>query len=88
MSVKWQMVYAPIPFLNLWASYRIGKLRKFLLLFLALVIGGNFVIGFLVPPFGNLLIFIIIYIPLTLHYMRKWSIQWNKKLNFKSDYIM
>lgn len=31
VSVGWQIVFALIPFLDLWAFYRIRKLRKYLL---------------------------------------------------------
>jgi hypothetical protein len=45
-NVKMQMLFALFPVVNLWAAYRIKKLRKFLLLFMILSIGGNFLIGF------------------------------------------
>ena len=32
-NVKWQMVFSVIPFLDLYASYRIQKLRFWLLIF-------------------------------------------------------
>jgi hypothetical protein len=46
VSVKMQMLFALFPVVNLWAAYRIKKLGKFLLLFMILSIGGNFLIGF------------------------------------------
>lgn len=34
VSVNWQTLFVFIPFVDLWASYRIQKLRMFLLIFL------------------------------------------------------
>ena len=75
VTIRWQCVFAFIPIINFWASYRIRKLRKYLLLCIALT-GVNFVIWFFIP-FG-IWLGLAIHIPVTIHYMRKWSILWNK----------
>jgi hypothetical protein len=81
------MLFAIFPIVNLWASYRIKKLRKFLLLFVILTIGANFFIGLFVPWHYNFLLFLMIYIPLVLYYMGKWSKKWNMQLSSENEYI-
>lgn len=44
VSVAWQIVFTFIPVLNLWAFYRIRKLRKYLLYIMipSLILGGGY----------------------------------------------
>ena len=97
VSINWQMIFVLIPLLDLYASYRIQKLRFWLLIFLV----GNGIIGTLMhyalfgPDFTALtnpenmdtgMFFIpILYVLLTLclavFIIRKWSISWNKKFD-------
>ena len=79
VNVRWQCLFAFIPFINFWASYRIRKLRKYLLLYLALK-GVDFVVSIFIPSPYDLPILLAIDISFTIHYMRKWSIQWNEHL--------
>ena len=79
VSVRWQMLFAVIPFVYFWAAYRIKKLRKFLLIWIGLI-GLSFLIDFLVPfPFSTV-ISLVIEIPILIYYIRKWSIEWNNKI--------
>jgi hypothetical protein len=44
-----ETVFAFIPFVNLWAAYRIQKLRKFLLIFIPLNFALNFGVAIFIP---------------------------------------
>jgi len=56
VSVNWQTVFVFIPFVDLWATYRIQKLRMYLLIFL---IGfGTAAILFQIASFGTVGFFI------------------------------
>jgi hypothetical protein len=81
VSPRWQMLFAVIPFVNFWAAYRIGKLRWFLLLWIILQFGVSFLIIFSIPFPFRLPIYLAIYIPVIIYYMRKWSIEWNSKMD-------
>ncbi|MBD0359380.1 MAG: hypothetical protein ICV56_01525 [Nitrososphaeraceae archaeon] len=82
VSVRWQMLFAVIPFVNFWAAYRIKKLRKFLLIWIGLF-GLSLLISILVPfPFSTV-ITLVIEIPILIYYIRKWSIEWNNKMESK-----
>jgi hypothetical protein len=76
VNVRQQCIFAFIPLLNIWAFSRIKKIRKWLLLSLALV-GLSLVVNLFVPFPFSVVIDWAISIPVTIHYMRKWSIQWN-----------
>lgn len=79
VNIRWQCVFAFIPIINFWASFRIRKLRKYLLLYIALT-GVNIVVSFFIPFPYDVPISLAIVIPVMIHYMRKWSIQWNQSL--------
>jgi len=51
VNVKWQMVFSVIPFLDLYASYRIQKLRFWLLIFW--VVGTIVGLGYDYAIFGE-----------------------------------
>ena len=73
VSVRWQMLFAVIPFVYFWAAYRIKKLRKFLLIWIGLI-GLSFLIDFLVPfPFSTI-ISLVIEILILVYYIRKWRV--------------
>jgi len=79
VSVRWQCVFAFLPIINLWAAYRIRKLRRFLLLSLILT-GINIIISLFIPFPYSLPISWAVDIPVRIHYMRKWSTRWNDSL--------
>jgi hypothetical protein len=79
VSLAWQTVFAFIPFVNLWAAYRIQKLRKFLLIFIPLNFALNFGVAIFIPSPYSIPIAAAILIPVEIYYMRKWSRQWNEK---------
>jgi hypothetical protein len=75
-----QMVYSVIPFLNLWAAYRIRRLRIFVLLLIVITI-INFAVGFVIPFPYSLPVQIAIYIALVYLYMKRWTLNWNNKFS-------
>ena len=79
VDIHRQIIYSVIPIVNLLASLRIKKLRKFLLLLTVIFIGLNFLVGLFIDWPLNIIPFLIIYTLSVTYYMRKWSIQWNNQ---------
>ena len=79
VNVGWQTLFSIIPFVSWWTAYRIGKLRKFLLISLPLYIAFNVLFSYLTTFF-----YLIVLIPLVVYFMRKWSIQWNEESDDKT----
>jgi hypothetical protein len=79
VSVREQNAYTVIPFANLWAAHRIKKLMKFVLL-LIIIFVINLAVGFLVPFPFSIPILVAIYLIIAIHYMKKWTIEWNNKV--------
>lgn len=80
VPLRGQMIFSVIPILNLWAAYRIRKLRWFVLLLIG-IWAITFAISFLIPfPFSSV-IDIAIYAILVIYYMKKWTIEWNGKVS-------
>jgi hypothetical protein len=78
ISVREQMVFSVIPILNLWAAYRIGKLRRFLLILLLIWV-VNVPVSFLVPFPFSIPVKLLVYAILVILYLKKWTVQWNNK---------
>jgi hypothetical protein len=78
-SVKVQMVLACIPIIDLWAAYRIEKLRVWLLLWTGLIL-----LSFTINPEGEynagIAINILIGFGAALFLMRYLTIEWNRKI--------
>ena len=71
VSVEWQMLFAVIPIVNLWVSYRVDKLRKALIIFIL----ANLIFRFIADyPFSLLYVMII-----EIYFIRRWTIQWNER---------
>ena len=78
------MIFSVIPFLNMWAAYRIEKLLWFVLVLIGISVinfGVTFVILF---PF-SIAVYIAIYVILVIYFMRKWTIEWNGKVSLGSE---
>lgn len=73
------LISALIPFAGFWATYRIKKLRMFIVLLLVLF-GPNYIISLLIPFPFSLLPMLVLYIALIVYYVRKWSIEWNNRI--------
>ena len=101
-SVKIQMILAIIPIVDLWASYRIMKLRLWLLIFwvgfvilaalMDWAIYGDKYWDLDTPFFPteptaqiNFILFSAIEIFVAVILMRKWTIEWNKKIESEGN---
>ena len=78
------MVLACIPVIDLWAAYRIEKLRVWVLLWI-----GMALIGMVVNPTGKdlagIIASILIGIPIALFLMRYLTMEWNRKIESSSQ---
>jgi hypothetical protein len=78
-SVKFQMVLAIIPVVDLWAAYRIERLRFWILFWIGIVMVGM-VLGMIGNPVIETVLGLLIGIPAALFLMRYFTIDWNKKI--------
>ena len=70
------MLFSVIPIVSWWAAYRIEKLRKFLIISLPLYVAFNLLFSNL-----SILFHLIIVVPIVVYFVRKWSIEWNEKID-------
>jgi len=84
VSVDWQTAFMFIPYVWIYAFYRIEKLGLGLVLFL-FSIGISTALQMVLPfPYG-LTVALIITIALTIRFIRKWSREWNTNLSSVSS---
>ena len=80
VNVNWQTLFCIIPYVWIWAFYRIEKLRMGILIAIGAGIASA-IWGMSNPyPFGligNLIISIVV----PIYFIRKWSIEWNEKVS-------
>jgi hypothetical protein len=80
VNVNWQTLFCIIPYVWIWAFYRIEKLRMGVLI----AIGAGLASaawGTLIPfPYG-LLGNLVISIVLPIYFIRKWSREWNERVS-------
>ena len=88
VTIKWQIIFVFIPFLNLYAFYKIQKLRLYLCFFMPLSLILRFLeVAFDTVPSGRLIWFILaicfagLQIGLSIWFVLKWSKQWNEKFS-------
>ena len=93
VSVNWQTLFVIIPIIDLWATYRIEKLRLYLLVMIAIAVTG-FVIeisifgidSYFLEQEGSTSnswfqsITLLIEIGIAIILVRKWSREWNEKV--------
>ena len=89
--IKWQIIFTFIPFLNLYAFYKIQKLRLSLLIFLPLGFLSRLLEAIIVrvnDTSGMLFVLSILFAGLSIGVlvwlMHKWSKQWNEKFSEKN----
>lgn len=80
VDVNWQTVFAVIPWVNLYASYRIKKLRLFLLLIIAIGVGTAILQTYILVEKTPYLA-TMIGIPFYIVFIRKWSKAWNEQFS-------
>ena len=78
-SVNIQMILAIIPIVDLWASYRIEKLRFWILLYIGLAL-LDLTIESAAGYEISLVLSFLIGIPIGVFLMRYFTIEWNKKI--------
>jgi hypothetical protein len=82
--IKWQIIFTFIPFLNLYAFYKIQKLRLFLCFFMPISIASR-IIGAAPSTYEGAIIHTILFsglsIGLSIWFVLKWSKQWNEKFS-------
>ena len=93
VSVNWQTLFVIIPIIDLWATYRIEKLRLYLLVMIAIAVTG-FVIQTSIFGYDSYFmdqsastassglegVFLLIEIGIAIILVRKWSREWNEKV--------
>jgi len=93
VSVNWQILLIIIPIIDLWATYRIEKLRLYLLVMIAIAVTGVVIetsifdfdsyfmdqAGFTASS-GLEIVFLLIEIGIAIILVRKWSREWNEKV--------
>jgi len=85
VNVKWQMLFVLIPFLDLYASYRIQKLRLWLLIFgvgfgIATFLMNYAIFGMHNSVWDFHIAVVIITLGSAVYVIRRWSITWNEKV--------
>ena len=84
VSIGWQTVFMFVPYVWIYAFYRIEKLRMGIVLVL-ISIGINTGIQMLLPfPYG-LAVSLAVTILLPVRFLRKWSREWNSKLEGSTE---
>jgi len=79
-SVNIQMILSIIPFVDLWAAYRIEKLRLWVLLWIGMILIGS-ILELIVDPVTQSIIGVLIGILIAVFLMRHFTIEWNKKID-------
>lgn len=79
-SVNVQMILSIIPIVDLWAAYRIEKLRLWVLFWIGMMLisGALMVLG---DPTIEFIIGMAITIPIALFLMRHFTMEWNNEIN-------
>ena len=99
VNINWQTLFMIIPIINLWAMYRIEKLRLFLLVVIAMAVveflGGTLIFGDVWTDYylgeantegldGFSSAVILVEIGISIVLVRKWSKEWNSKISENS----
>ena len=92
VSLNWQTLFIFIPGLNIWAAWRIQKLRRALVFFspitLLVILFSRLMITFAEDIDSELFQYLLSLVSLgifiicaniIIHYFRKWSRKWNEK---------
>ena len=93
VSVNWQTLLAIMPIIGLWATYRIEKLRLYLIIIFGItaimIIFGIATVGYDVALSDegatSEKYFLLIEIGVSIFLVRKWSREWNEKVSVSDD---
>ena len=83
VNVNWQTLFCILPYIWIFAFYRIEKLR----LGIVIAFGAGFisVLGSMVFPFPyGLVVNWAILIVIPIYFIRKWSAEWNERVSHAS----
>jgi len=89
VDVNRQTIHAIIPGLDYRAAKKIDKLRRLSIIGFSIVIGvgfGGYGIAYLLGQYNLVTLAIVViivagvYLPIAAYLVRKWSIEWNKKI--------
>ena len=87
VDVKQQTIFAFIPGLDLYASYKVKKLTIYFLVILGIGIPTMILISNL-PSFSyNYLLVEGVVLPVAIYLIRKWSKKWNKQFSENNDMV-
>lgn len=79
VNINWQIVFAIIPYVQLYAAYRVEKFRLFFLLWVVISVSiavFNFFVGERIPYMSY-----AVGIPIYVVLIRKWSKKWNEQFS-------
>ena len=100
VSVNWQTLFIVIPVIDLWASYRIEKLRLYLLVIIAMIVVEFLGAAWIFPEnFEDYylseevseehLVFsavvILVEIVISIVLIRKWTKEWNQQIKSENS---
>jgi len=83
-SVNEQMIFSIIPFIDLWAFFRIEKLRIYLVISLGLGLMG-WTISDVGGNGAGIAFWIFFSIPVCVYLIRMWTIQWNAQMELEQE---
>ena len=84
VNVGWQTIFMILPYIWIFAFYRIQKLRMGLVLLL-ITVGVTTAFQMILPfPYG-LGSALVISIGIPIYFIRKWSREWNKKFQTENS---
>ena len=81
-SVNEQMIFSIIPIIDLWAFFRIEKLRIYLVISLGLAV-MNWTIAEAGGYGASIAFWIFFSIPVCVYLIRMWTLQWNEKMDLE-----
>ena len=84
-SVNVQMILAIIPIVDLWAAYRIEKLRLWVLYWIGMLLISTALME-LGDPLVEFIIAMAIEIPIAVFLMRHFTMEWNKEIDHPSSH--
>ena len=83
-SVSEQMIFAIIPFVDLYASFRVEKFRIYALINIGMAFMDWSLYDF-IGEAGSVALYIFVFIPIAVYLMRLWTIQWNAQMELEQE---
>ncbi len=83
-SVNEQMIFAIIPFVDLYASFRVEKLRIYILVNIGMAF-MDWSLYDVIGDAGSIALYIFVFIPIAVYLMRLWTIQWNAQMELEQE---